>query len=86
MTSYEFEKAAKNAVIRTLGDDIAIDRLDLVWFSHTLGNKKCLIWGPEMYDKYAEVTYNKDKDEMYVDIYKKIINRKIPASEFNFEA
>lgn len=66
MTSYEFEKVAKNAVIKTLGEDIAIDRLDFVWFSHILGAKKCLIWGPDMYDKYAEVTYNKDKDKIYV--------------------
>ena len=26
MTSYEFEKAAKNAVIQTLSDDISIDQ------------------------------------------------------------
>lgn len=36
--------------------------------------------------RYAEVTYNRDKDEMYVDIYRKISNTKIPSSEFNFEA
>lgn len=33
MTSYEFEKAAKNAVIQTLSDDISIDQLLL----HYLG-------------------------------------------------
>ena len=36
--------------------------------------------------KYTEVTYNRDKDEMYVDIYQKISNKKIPSSEFNFSA
>lgn len=35
---------------------------------------------------YAEVTYNCGKDEMYVDIYQKISNKKIPSSEFNFFA
>lgn len=35
---------------------------------------------------YAEVTYNRSKDEMYVDIYQKISNKKIPSSEFNFSA
>ena len=35
---------------------------------------------------YAEVTYNCGKDEMYVDIYQKISNKKIPSSEFNFSA
>ena len=39
MTSYEFEKAAKNAVIEVLSDDvnfmnITIDQLDFVWFAH----------------------------------------------------
>ena len=36
--------------------------------------------------KYAEVTYNRDKDEMYVDIYENISNKKIPSLEFNFSA
>ena len=82
MTSYEFEKAAKNAVIQTLSENINIDQLDLVWFAHELGYKKCTIWGQPMGNKYAEVTYNRDKD----DIYQKIINNKISSDEFNFEA
>lgn len=86
LTSYEFEKAAKNAVIQTLSENISIDQLDLVWFAHELGYKKCTIWGQPMGNKYAEVTYNRDKDEMYVDIYQKIINNKISSDEFNFEA
>ena len=86
MTSYEFEKAAKNAVIQTLSENIIIDQLDRVWFAHELGYKKCTIWGQRMGNKYAEVTYNRDKDEMYVDIYQKIINNKISSDEFNFEA
>lgn len=91
MTSYEFEKAAKNAVIKVLSDDvnfmnITIDQLDLVWFAHELGYKKCTIWGKPMGNRYAEVTYNRDKDEMYVDIYQKITNQVIGRDEFNFEA
>ena len=39
-----------------------------------------------MGDRYAEVTYNRDKNEMYVDIYKKVSNTRIPAEEFNFAA
>ena len=49
-------------------------------------NDKCTIWGQPMGNKYAEVTYNRDKDEMYVDIYQKIINIKISSDEVNFEA
>ena len=86
MTSYDFEKAAKNAVIQTLNENISIDQLDLVWFAHELGYKKCTIWGQPMDNKYAEVTYNRDKDEMYVDIYQKIRSEKIQSSDFNFTA
>lgn len=86
MTSYEFEKAAKNAVIKVLGEDIKISQLELVWFAHELGYKKCTIWGVPMGNRYAEVTYNRDKNEMYVDIYKKVSNTRIPAEEFNFAA
>lgn len=86
MASYDFEKAAKNAVIDVLGEDIVIDQLDMVWLANELGYKKCTIWGEPMGDKYAEVTYNRDKDEMHVDIYQKISNTKIPSSEFNFIA
>ena len=39
-----------------------------------------------MGNRYAEVTYNRDKDEIYVDIYQKIINQVIGRDEFNFEA
>lgn len=92
MTSYEFEKAAKNAVIKTLHenylfvDEITIDQLELVWFAHELGYKKCTIWGSPMGTKYAEVTYNRDKDEIYVDIYQKIHHVVVPSGEFDFEA
>lgn len=86
MTSYEFEKAAKNAVIKTLNEDIQISELDLVWFAHELGYKKCTIWGQPLGSRYAEVTYNRDKDEMYVDIYQKINHKVIGNNEFNFEA
>ena len=89
MTSYEFEKAAKNAVVDCLRKEyipVTIGQLDLVWFAHELGYKKCTIWGRPMGNRYAEVTYNRDKDEMYVDIYQKIINQVIGRDEFNFEA
>ena len=89
MTSYEFEKAAKNAVAKVLKDfdiNVTIAELDFVWFAHELGYKKCTIWGVPMGNKYAEVTYNRDKDEMYIDIYQKITNQVIGRDEFNFEA
>ena len=78
MNSYEFERIAKNVVLEELfvkyDIEAKIEELDLVWFAHELGYKKCTIWGKPMKELYAEVTYNKSNDEIYVDIYKKMSN------------
>lgn len=84
MTSYEFEVAAKNAVIDNFfWDDKKpdISELELVWFTHVLGNKKCLIWGRPMGSMYAEITYNKETGEMYADIYAKVAHRVLTDDE-----
>lgn len=90
MTSYEFEVVAKNAVLEELLDkyeiEASITDLDFVWFAHELGFKKCTIWGKPMGNLYAEVTYNRDKDEIYVDIYKKVTNAVYPAKWLDKEA
>ena len=90
MTSYEFEKVAKNAVSKVLDENYALTiplaDLQLVWMAHLLGFKKCTVYCPAMGSLYAEVTYNRDKEELYVDIYKKKLNVKINKDEFNFIA
>lgn len=90
MTSYEFEVAAKNAVCKVwkeqTGEIIWIDQIDLVWMAHTLGFKKCTIWGKPMGKNYAEVTYNRDKNEMYVDLYNKILNVVVSGEEIDTKA
>lgn len=46
MTSYDFEKAAKNAVRKEFakgGINFTISDIDFVWFAHELGYKKCTI-------------------------------------------
>lgn len=42
-----------------------------VWFSKTLQNFKAMISTDNANGKYVEVTYNGDKDELYVDLYEK---------------
>lgn len=85
MTSYEFEKAAKNAVIKVMKEnhdiDLSIDELELVWFAHVLGYKKCTLYAQKLDNFYPEVTYNRDKDELYVDIYNKVSNTKFSMSD-----
>lgn len=86
MTSYEFEVIAKNAVIKVLKDyniETVIADLDFVWFAHELGYKKCTIWGKPMGKLYAEVTLQRDRNEIYVDIYVKDKNIKFIAAEFD---
>lgn len=89
MTSYEFEVAAKNAVIELLrenGVDVSIGDLQLVWFAHIVGSKKCMIWGKPMQNKYAEVTYSIESDVVYVDLYEKKQHKQLYAFEIDTEA
>jgi hypothetical protein len=78
MTSYEFEVAAKNAVIRLTkekyGFEFDITQVQIVWFAHMLGNKKAILItiGPD--NRIYEVTYNREDDEMYIDCYSKCYN------------
>ena len=86
MKIYDFEKVAKNAVIRSLDEDIDISQLDIVWFSSSLGYMKCTIHGDVMCDKWAEVTYDQCANQINIDIYQKIRSAQIPLSDFNFTA
>ena len=84
MTSYQFEIVAKNAVIDMLaehGITLKISDLQLVWFAHIIGSKKCLIWAPAMRNKYAEVTYSLETDMLYVDLYEKIQHKELHSFE-----
>jgi len=90
MTSYEFEVAAKNAVIEIMkknyGIELNIQELEFVWFAHELGFKKCTLYAEKLGHYYPEVTYNRDKDEMYVDVYLKQSNTKLQREDMDFEA
>lgn len=88
MTSYEFEVAAKNAVIEMLkahGISATIEDLHLTWFVHLIGNKKCMVWGEPMGKLYAEVTYSFDSTVTYVDLYEKKDHRVLYAHELDTE-
>lgn len=87
MTSKEFERLAKNSVIKIMKENHKIeltqDELDFVWFAHELGYKKCTLYAQKLGHYYPEVTYNRDKNELYVDIYLKQSNTKIEAKDFD---
>ena len=89
MTSYEFEVAAKNAVIKVIeerfGEYYDIRNIEVVWFAHTLGYKKAILVDMGKNLRIYEATYNRDKDEMYVDSYTKQDNRVFHGHELEPE-
>lgn len=48
-----------------------LDEVKLVWFCYILGGWKALVTTTLPYEMYYEVTYNKEKAETYIDMYKK---------------
>ena len=82
MTNQEFIDKAKELV-----KDYAVEHLDksdglvefdvyIVWSCKTLQNSKALLSTSLRDGMYYEVTLNGDKNEIYLDAYKKFENRK----------
>ena len=84
------KRLQKNAVIKIMkeqhGIELDITELEFVWFAHELGYKKCTLWAQKLGHFYPEVTYNRDKDELYVDVYLKQSNTRIEAKDFDRQA
>lgn len=62
---------------KTDGVSITKDQVYIVWFSKTLQNWKALVSTEIPDGQYYEVTYNGDKKETYLDVYKKWENKAI---------
>lgn len=62
-------------VEKTDNMQITIDDVYIVWFSKTLQNFKALVSTTVSDGMYYEVTYNGDKEEIYLDAYKKWENK-----------
>lgn len=58
-------------VDKTDDKQITLDDVYVVWFSKTLQNWKALVSTSVSDGMYYEITYNGDKNETYVDVYKK---------------
>jgi hypothetical protein len=54
-----------------------LDEVYVVWFSKTLQNWKALLSTTLPDGMYYEVTYNGDREETYIDAYKKFDNIKV---------
>lgn len=83
MTNEKFIEQAKELVARYATEHC--DKTDtippfdvyVVWNAYILGNIKALLSTTLLDGMYYEVTYNKAKNEIYFDAYKKFENRKI---------
>ena len=60
-----------NRVEKTDDTKITIDDVFVVWFCKTLQNSKALVGTNVSDGMYYEITYNGDKNECYLDAYKK---------------
>ena len=58
-------------VDKTDGVQISIDDVFVVWFCKTLQNWKVLLSTKVPDGAYYEITHNGDRNETYVDVYKK---------------
>jgi uncharacterized protein YccT (UPF0319 family) len=75
----EFQRKAKQIVVdyfnshadKSDNKQINISDVYIVWFSKTLQNWKALVSTNIPDGMYYEITHNGDKDETYVDVYKK---------------
>ena len=57
---------------------VTYDDVFVVWYAITLQNSNALLATTLRDGMYYEITYNGDKNEIYLDAYKKFENRCIP--------
>lgn len=60
---------------------ITTDNVYVVWLNRTLQNNKALLSTIISDGMYYEVTYNGDKNELYFDAYKHVVNREFKLGD-----
>ena len=73
----EVVKYTNEHLDKTDNKQITKDDVFMVWCCKTLQNNKALLSTTLFDGMYYEITYNGDKDEAYIDAYKKWENYKI---------
>lgn len=59
---------------RDKGDEPVLYEIYIVWFCKTLQNWKALVGTTLPDGRYYEVTFNGEKNEIYLDVYAKVDN------------
>ena len=88
MNNKEFVDLAKKAVVDYYNENdnkITADDVYVTWLCKALQNNKALLSTNVSDGKYCEVTLNGDKEEMYLDVYKKEKNICINLKEDEVE-
>ena len=83
MESKGFIELAKEMVVNYFNEhvdntdrvEINTDNVYVVWYCKTLQNSKALLSTVVCDGMYYEITYNGDKEEIYLDAYKKWENK-----------
>ena len=60
---------------------ITTDSVYVVWLNRTLQNNKALLSTTVEDGMYYEITYNGDKNELYFDAYKHVVNREFKLGD-----
>ena len=71
VTVSDFYDLVGITVDKTDNNQITEDNVFLVWSCKTLQNNKALVSTTIPDGQYYEITYNGDKQETYIDVYKK---------------
>lgn len=86
MTTEEFIARCRREVFDVATNDLNVNafpsEVQLVWYSKTLQNYKCIMCIPG-YQNVYECTYNGDKEEFYIDAYEKVLNKALPLVDKN---
>lgn len=83
MSNNEFQKLCKKTVVDYFNSRVEItdqtkiteENVFIVWLCKTLQNHKALVSTTVSDGMYYELTYNGDKNELYLDAYKKWENK-----------
>ncbi|QED11581.1 hypothetical protein PP914_gp091 [Arthrobacter phage Qui] len=68
-----------NQQLLEIGEELHISQVYVVWFTKVLQNWKAMVATDVEGDgMYFELTHNGDKQETYLDVYKKISNEAVP--------
>lgn len=80
MTNREFTIKAKALAKKWVENAFEVkltneDDVYVVWSTYVLGYMKCLVSTTVKGAPYFEVTFNKEKNEIYFDVYSKVLNK-----------